>query len=58
MAERLWSSLDPPVDEAIAASQLQEVEERLDAYERGEVGAVPADEAIEMALKAAKKRAR
>ena len=43
LIEELMSSLEKP-DIEIDASWLKEAEERLEAYERGEVKAYPADE--------------
>lgn len=42
-AERLLSSLDPQLSE-IDLLWAKEAEDRLDAYERGEIEAIPAEE--------------
>lgn len=42
IAERLMSSLDPPAQETIDALWAKEAEERLDAFDRGEIRAFPA----------------
>lgn len=42
IAERLMSSLDPPSQETIDALWGKEAEERLDAFDRGEIRAFPA----------------
>lgn len=42
-AERLLSSLDPDLSE-IDQLWAKEAEDRLDAYERGEIEAIPAEE--------------
>jgi putative addiction module component (TIGR02574 family) len=42
-AERLLSSLDPELSE-IDQLWAKEAEDRLDAYERGEIEAIPAEE--------------
>lgn len=44
IAERLLSSLDPPSQEGIDALWGKEAEERLDAFDRGEIKAIPAKE--------------
>ena len=43
LAERLLESLEPP-DEKIRQLWMEEAERRLDAYERGDLPAVPAEE--------------
>jgi len=43
VAERLLSSLEPPLS-AIDQLWAQEAEERIDAYERGEIEAIPAED--------------
>ena len=47
IAERLLSSLDPPSQEQIDALWGKEAEERLDAFSRGEIKAIPAKEVFE-----------
>ena len=43
VAERLLSSLEPPLSE-IDQLWAREVEDRIDAYERGEIRAIPAED--------------
>lgn len=43
VAERLLSSLEPPLS-SIDQLWAQEAEERIDAYERGEIEAIPAED--------------
>jgi putative addiction module component (TIGR02574 family) len=47
LVERLMSSLDPPSQEGIDLLWGREAEERLDAFDRGEIQAVPAKEVFE-----------
>jgi putative addiction module component (TIGR02574 family) len=47
IADRLLSSLDPPSQEQIDALWGKEAEERLDAFSRGEIKAIPAKEVFE-----------
>ncbi len=47
IAERLLSRLDPPSQEGIDALWGKEAEERLDAFDRGEIKAIPAKEVFE-----------
>ena len=47
IAERLLSSLDPPSQEQIDTLWGKEAEERLDAFDRGEIKAIPAKEVFE-----------
>jgi putative addiction module component (TIGR02574 family) len=47
IAERLLSSLDPPTQKAIDVLWGIEAEERLDAFERGEIKAVSAKQVFE-----------
>jgi len=47
IAERLLSSLDPPSQERIDALWRKEAEDRLDAFDRGEIKAIPAKEVFE-----------
>jgi putative addiction module component (TIGR02574 family) len=47
IAERLLSSLDPPSQVGIDALWGKEAEERLDAFDRGEIKAIPAKEVFE-----------
>ncbi|HUT35977.1 MAG TPA: addiction module protein [Planctomycetota bacterium] len=50
LAERLWSSLDAASQRRIDELWAEEVEARLDAYDRGEIEAIPAEKAIAEAL--------
>ena len=43
VAERLLDSLEPPLS-AIDQLWAQEAEDRIDAYERGEIEAIPAED--------------
>ena len=54
LADRLLSSLDPPSQRRIDELWAEEVEARLDAYDRGEMEAIPAEKAIAEALKKAR----
>ncbi|MBM4039568.1 MAG: addiction module protein [Planctomycetes bacterium] len=54
LAERLICSLDADWQRRIDELWAAEVEARFDAYERGEVEAIPADEAIADAIKKAR----
>ena len=47
IAERLLSSLDGPSQERIDALWGKEAEERLDAFDRGEIQAIPAEQVFE-----------
>lgn len=47
IAERLLSSLDPPSQEGTDVLWGKEAEERLDAFDRGEIKAIPAKEVFE-----------
>ena len=47
IAERLLSSLDPPSQEGIDALWGEEAEERLDAFDRGEIKAILAKQVFE-----------
>ncbi len=47
LAERLMSSLDPPSQERIDLLWGGEAEERLDAFDRGEIKAIPAKQVFE-----------
>ena len=49
LADRLLTSLDSPPDRRIDALWAQEAEDRLDAYERGEIKALSAREAFDQA---------
>ena len=51
IAERLLSSLDPPSQEAMDLLWGKEAEERLDAFDRGEIKAVSAKHVFEQATK-------
>ena len=51
IAERLLSSLDPPSQEAMDLLWGKEAEERLDAFDRGEIKAVSAKQVFEQAGK-------
>jgi putative addiction module component (TIGR02574 family) len=50
LADRLWSSLDPSSQQRVDKLWAEEVEARLDAYDRGEIEAIPAEKAIAEAL--------
>ena len=50
LADRLWSSLDSVSQRRVDQLWAEEVEARLDAYDRGEVEAIPAERAIADAL--------
>jgi len=47
LVEELLSSFDFPSREEVDAFWAKEAEERIDAYERGELGATPAREVFE-----------
>jgi len=47
IAEHLLSSLDPPSQEGIDALWGKEAEDRLDAFDRGEIKAIPGKEVFE-----------
>jgi putative addiction module component (TIGR02574 family) len=49
LAERLLSSLDPPTQEKLDELWAAEAEDRLDAIDRGEIEAVPAEQVFEQA---------
>jgi putative addiction module component (TIGR02574 family) len=49
LAERLLSSLDPPTQERLDELWAAEAEDRLDAFDRGEIEAVPAEKVFEQA---------
>jgi putative addiction module component (TIGR02574 family) len=49
MAERLLTSLEVPSDERIDELWAEEAEDRLDAYERGEIKTIRASEAFGVA---------
>jgi len=51
LAERLLSSLDPDSQEPLSEEWAEEIESRIAAFERGELEAIPAEEAFERALK-------
>lgn len=55
LAERLLESLDDPKQKEIDRLWAEEVEDRIDAYERGELKAIPGKE-IFRRLKPRKKR--
>jgi len=42
LAHRLLTSLEPPVSEAIVSAWDTEIRERIAAYDRGEIEAIPA----------------
>jgi putative addiction module component (TIGR02574 family) len=44
LIERLASSMDPPEQKRIDASWSRECEDRLDAFERGQIRSIPASE--------------
>ncbi len=47
IAERLMSSLDPPSQEGIDELWGKEAEDRLDAFDRGQIKAIPAKQVFE-----------
>ena len=47
LADRLMSSLDPPSQESLDLLWGDEVEERLAAFDRGEIKAIPAKQVFE-----------
>ena len=47
IAERLLSSLDPPSQEEMDELWGNEAEDRLDAFDRGEIEAIPAKQVFE-----------
>jgi len=47
IAERLLSSLDPPSQQGIDVLWGREAEDRLDAFDRGEIKAIPAKQVFE-----------
>ncbi len=47
IAERLLSSLDPPSQERMDELWGKEAEDRLDAFDRGEIKAIPAKQVFE-----------
>ncbi len=47
IAEHLLSSLDPPSQEGIDALWGKEAEERLDAFDRGDIKAIPAKQVFD-----------
>ena len=51
IAERLLSSLDPPSQEGIDELWGKEAEWRLDAFDRGEIKAIPAKQVFEQISK-------
>jgi putative addiction module component (TIGR02574 family) len=51
IAEHLLSSLDPPSQEGIDALWGKEAEERLDAFDRGDIKAIPAKQVFDEAGK-------
>jgi putative addiction module component (TIGR02574 family) len=55
LADRLRCSLDHAYFDQIDAWWRKEVEARIDAFERGEVEAIPADQAIAEALQRARR---
>jgi putative addiction module component (TIGR02574 family) len=55
LAERLLESLDDPKQKEIDRLWAEEVEDRIDAYERGELNAIPGKEVFRR-LKPRKKR--
>jgi putative addiction module component (TIGR02574 family) len=55
LAERLLESLDDPKQKEIDRLWAEEVEDRIDAYERGELKAIPGKEVFRR-LKPRKKR--
>jgi putative addiction module component (TIGR02574 family) len=55
LAERLLESLDDPKQKEIDRLWAEKVEDRIDAYERGELKAIPGEEVFRR-LKPGKKR--
>jgi len=55
MAERLLDSLDPAYFDQIDALWRKEVEARINEFDRGEVEAIPAEQAIAEALRKARR---
>jgi putative addiction module component (TIGR02574 family) len=47
LADRLMSSLDPPSQERVDLLWGEEAEERLEAFDRGEIKAIPAKQVFE-----------
>ncbi len=47
IAERLLSSLDPPTQERLDQLWAAEAEDRVDAFDRGEIEAFPAEQVFE-----------
>ena len=47
IVERLLASFQTPPDPLLDALWAREAEDRLDAYDRGELGAVPAEEVFD-----------
>ncbi len=58
LADHLIFTLEPEYLRRVHEAQIKEVEDRIDAYDRGEMGSLPSDLAIEMAMAAARKRTR
>lgn len=50
LIEKLLSSFEFPPDQSIDDLWAEEVEDRIDAYERGEIGAKPAKEVFDKLL--------
>ncbi len=46
LVEQILASFEFPARKDIDAAWAQEAEERIDAYERGEIGTTPSDEVI------------
>jgi putative addiction module component (TIGR02574 family) len=44
LVEKILASFDFPTDKTIDAAWAQEAEERIDAFERGDIGSTPAEE--------------
>jgi len=58
LADRLIFTLEPEYLRRVEEAWMKEAEARLDAYERGEMSALPSDLAIAMAKAAARKGTR
>jgi putative addiction module component (TIGR02574 family) len=46
LAEKLWLSLDSKEQEEVQKAWLEEIESRIDAYEKGEMTSIPLDQAV------------
>ena len=57
LTDQLIFTLEPEYLRRVEDAWMEEADARLDAYESGEMDAIPADEAIAMVLEAARKKA-